>query len=163
MDRTCSTCGQTKPEAGFYERSGSTCRECSLARDREYYAKNREQKLAKGRENYAKNRHRRLAKSRAWRAANPDYNHEYRLRTVYNLSSTQYTNMLESQGSTCAVCRASIARETAQVDHDHSCCAGDSSCGRCVRGLLCASCNRGLAAFHDDLQRLRRAIRYLDR
>ena len=28
-----------------------------------------------------------------------------------------------------------------EVDHDHSCCEGGNSCGKCIRGVLCRGCN----------------------
>lgn len=49
------------------------------------------------------------------------------------------------------------------VDHDHSCCPGDKSCGDCVRGGLCQHCNTGLGYFKDSTTRLRRAVEYLSR
>jgi hypothetical protein len=47
------------------------------------------------------------------------------------------------------------------VDHDHNHCKGDRSCGDCVRGLLCADCNRGLGSFHDCIRYLLNAVKYL--
>lgn len=49
------------------------------------------------------------------------------------------------------------------VDHDHSCCPSiQKSCGKCVRGLICGSCNRALGLLGDDAETLRRAAAYLD-
>jgi Recombination endonuclease VII len=54
--------------------------------------------------------------------------------------------MLESQGYACAMGREPF--EDGQVifiDHDHACCTSEkSSCGKCVRGLLCLKCNTAL-------------------
>lgn len=38
-------------------------------------------------------------------------------------------------------------RRNVQVDHDHACCPRESSCGLCVRGLLCHRCNHTIASF----------------
>jgi hypothetical protein len=30
------------------------------------------------------------------------------------------------------------------IDHDHNCCHGGASCGKCIRGILCSACNLSL-------------------
>jgi hypothetical protein len=81
---------------------------------------------------------------------------------TYNLTPERYAAMLEAQAGVCAVCRRvdSTGRELA-VDHDHSCCHGPRSCGKCVRGLLCSRCNLGVGRFGDDPARARAAATYL--
>lgn len=49
------------------------------------------------------------------------------------------------------------------VDHDHACCPGDRSCGRCVRGLICQRCNAALGMLHDDLAAAQGLAEYLQR
>ena len=67
----------------------------------------------------------------------------------------------ELLGSNCEICGAKP--ETPCIDHDHTCCPGDRSCGECVRGLLCSNCNAGLGQFRDSQEALRGAVEYLDR
>jgi hypothetical protein len=45
------------------------------------------------------------------------------------------------------------------IDHDHDCCPGEHSCGRCIRGILCVRCNQTLA--HDQTDKLAGLIDYL--
>ena len=48
-----------------------------------------------------------------------------------------------------------------QVDHDHSCCPGPNSCGACIRGLLCGSCNVALANLEAGRGRYAGLLEYL--
>lgn len=86
------------------------------------------------------------------------------LKTRYNMTVPQYRAMLAAQGGGCAICgsRPSGRVKRLAVDHDHGCCPGELSCGKCVRGLLCNSCNRLLGMALDDPGRLRAAIAYLE-
>lgn len=86
-----------------------------------------------------------------------------RAEKKYGLDSGGYARMLEEQGHACAICRKPFdeSRRLA-VDHDHKCCDSKTACGSCVRGLLCANCNRGLAAFMDDPAILRVAASYIE-
>ena len=47
----------------------------------------------------------------------------------------------------CEFCERRLHRkgQGPQIDHDHRCCPGSESCGKCIRGILCSSCNTGLA------------------
>lgn len=83
---------------------------------------------------------------------------------AFGMTRTDYETMLAAQGGTCAICNsAPEVGAMLSVDHDHSCCDdGRKSCGRCVRALLCPSCNSALGMMRDNPERLRAAATYLE-
>lgn len=100
--------------------------------------------------------------------------------TYYGLTEIAYQKMLAEQDNRCAICQVEFtANNVPHIDHDHTCCprmpsgrkgkyrsdligrTNKEPCGRCVRGLLCRSCNAGLGMFQDNPQRMLSAIRYL--
>lgn len=84
---------------------------------------------------------------------------ETKLAYRYKMTHEDYQALLSSQGHVCAICRASSDKMT--VDHDHACCAGEISCGECIRGLLCDSCNRAIGLMNENVFALEMAIKYL--
>ena len=85
------------------------------------------------------------------------------LWSKYRITGHRYMEMLDAQGGTCHICGGSSKDGRAlAVDHDHACCPGVRSCGKCVRSLLCTDCNTGLGSFKDDVTLLRTAIAYLE-
>lgn len=82
----------------------------------------------------------------------------------YNLSPEQYEGLRSrlrrnSRGQyICPLCDRNQAR---CVDHDHKCCSGKISCGKCVRGLICSPCNKFLGHLRDDREAFLRFERYL--
>lgn len=96
--------------------------------------------------------HREVTKARRSKA------HASYVAKTYSLDEGQYEALYKSQGGRCYICRrASGAARRLSVDHDHSCCPGRVSCGRCVRALLCRPCNDLLGHVRDDIDTLRRA------
>ena len=68
----------------------------------------------------------------------------------YNTTVDAYRGKLTEQRGLCAICEhLSYCRgemQRLQVDHDHRCCDKKTrSCGKCLRGLLCADCNVNLS------------------
>lgn len=83
----------------------------------------------------------------------------------HNLTRLQYEDLLRHQLHRCAICQSDTPQGvgTWHLDHDHRCCPGETSCGKCVRAALCAKCNWGLGNFGDDPQVLRKAAEYLEK
>lgn len=89
------------------------------------------------------------------------YGPTYNLKR-HNMSQERWNQLYSLQKGKCAICSEPIANEKLCVDHDHKCCYSDyRSCGKCIRGLLCAKHNRGLGYFADKIQDLQNAIKYL--
>lgn len=82
----------------------------------------------------------------------------HRLRR-YQLSKDEFDAMYFEQDGACLVFQYG---EATHVDHDHACCPGEVTCGRCIRGLLCDDCNIALGRFKDNKTTLARAIEYLE-
>lgn len=158
--RTCLKCGLLKPLTEFHtanrERFGvkSRCKDCINAAARAYYEANAEMLKAKQRSKDAL----------AWRSKSPEERRRRTLFRKYGLTPAAVEAMLSEQGG-CAICGSREPNgKNWEIDHDHGCCSTESKCcGRCIRGVLCGPCNRGLGQFRDNPDTLRAAIAYLER
>lgn len=71
----------------------------------------------------------------------------------------------DAQIKECGICRVTKpgGRGYWHMDHDHQCCPYGvrQGCAKCVRGLLCHSCNVGLGHFKDNISLLLAAVVWL--
>lgn len=80
----------------------------------------------------------------------------------YGLTRDDYVDMEKAQNGVCKICgEPEKYKNRLSVDHDHSCCPGYGSCGKCIRGLLCSNCNRVLGQVNDNKVLLQNMIDYL--
>lgn len=92
------------------------------------------------------------------------------LKRLYGLTLTDYEALLVAQNYKCAnlACQTidgkspRYNRGTLAVDHDHACCFGPKSCGKCIRGLLCSPCNGALGHMRDSKYQMQGLIAYLE-
>lgn len=92
-----------------------------------------------------------------------------RLLKTYGITVEEYEDMFAAQHGACAICGQPETLELhgrslpLAVDHDHSCCPGRTTCGRCLRGLLCWNCNSLLGKIERVPGLEQRMIAYLTR
>lgn len=79
-----------------------------------------------------------------------------RVEKLYGISAEKYQEMLTNQKTKCAICERHQLqfRRRLSVDHCHE-------TGK-VRGLLCDNCNHGIGLFYEKIDRLKKAIKYLE-
>jgi hypothetical protein len=81
-----------------------------------------------------------------------------KMERLYGVTPEAYELMLTAQGGVCHYCRTPpVEGKRLYVDHDHDCCPGRQSCGKCVKWLLCNNCNRAAGYFKEDPETMRRA------
>ena len=79
------------------------------------------------------------------------------LQKRYNVTLEQYDALYDQQQGKCAICgkiEESKRYNFLVVDHCHH--------TQKVRGLLCNLCNRALGLFGDDVETIRKAVKYMD-
>ena len=160
----------------------SQTKEQKAAYDKEYYIKNKEAICDRVKTYQEDNREKRLAQQKEYREKNKEAIKEYREKNKeqiaaqrkeyneknkeqkaaywrekkYGLSSEDYKNMLDEQNDKCKICLTSFTildTKHIHVDHCHT--------TNKIRGILCGMCNLGLGHFKDDIQKLTKAINYL--
>ena len=72
------------------------------------------------------------------------------LKNNYNLDMEDFERMSKNG---CQICH-DIPERNLHVDHDHACCNKPSSCGKCVRGVLCNRCNMLVDKYESGRMRL---------
>lgn len=55
----------------------------------------------------------------------------------FNVSSKGLNYLLAITSCECCGWKGKL-----HIDHDHGCCDYNGSCGNCIRGMLCAACNK---------------------
>jgi hypothetical protein len=99
-----------------------------------------------------------------WKVAHPV---RYRRRKLkqkcawYGITPALYIAALVAQNWACAACGDTLVQ--VHIDHDHTCCAGKKSCGKCFRGLLCGGCNKALGLLKDTPERIQALYQYRQR
>jgi hypothetical protein len=174
--KQCSKCLQVKPHSDFHRKKqihdgyAYHCKACV----REYDMKENDPKriLPRKEQNgliHCRKCEQYLDKSKFWgqltycKDCSSLVGHSGNLKR-FGLTVEDYIDLEKSQNNLCAICKNNEKyNRRLSVDHDHSCCSGSNSCGKCIRGLLCSLCNRTLGMVNDDVEILKAMIAYLEK
>lgn len=173
--KDCRICGGVFPLSAMTKDKKSAdgrmrrCKRCSSDVTKRWLASNPDRAREINAASKERNRERAKQQRRdRWAALanDPEHRrlrHRRQIAKRYNVNGEWWEAMMRRQGGRCAICGipATDVGRAFSVDHDHSCCPGATSCGRCVRGLLCGPCNLTLHAMEKRPDWIDRASAYL--
>jgi hypothetical protein len=124
-------------------------------KERQRYRKNRKKVLLRQHKYYLKNSEKIKAYQKQHRLNKPIsvrrlYERRKGVKTLYNLTPEQHDSFLRKQNFTCPITSLPV-NIFSTIDHDHSCCSGRRSCGKCVRGIIYGKVNSALGAFSNPI------------
>lgn len=155
VQKLCAKCNKIKDinEFGFRsaEKDGYNyyCKSCHNEKAR-IYRKIHPEETRKCVENYRK--------------LNPEKVKDSQLRIKYGISLDKLNELIYDQGGKCFLCKVEFSKkwdERPAIDHDHSCCSGAKTCGKCIRKILCIRCNAWLGRFENNPKMFLEAFNYL--
>ena len=155
--KVCKKCGVEKAANDFYKNrenlDGLTgyCKACETKR--------RDEKDPDWRKKL-------LQATKKYRKENFLGSREKGLKRRFKITLEDFDRMLSAQNNACLGCGVANPenkRRFWHVDHDHACCdQKDSTCGKCLRGILCRGCNMALGGVKDNVETLRNLAVYLE-
>ena len=169
MTKLCPKCKIEKdilrfpPKNRNNKNGGGACYDCTNAADKARRERNPATYAAKNRRHYESHLQERIEKSmqreKAKREEDPTWHLSKWLATAYRMSLETYESRLKAQDFKCDCCGTPFdmtgegkKKSPVRIDHDHKCCPGKNSCGKCVRGLLCHKCNITLGYLDRECQ-----------
>ena len=153
------------------KRKRATKRMADCHPDRVHYAKGMCQECYdadKHERLYPVQRERKIAQQSVWYQANKEHVFARELKNRFNITIEQFRGIIAKQGGKCGIPLCPKRPKEGEiafwhVDHDHDCCPGKKSCGNCVRGILCRTCNAGMGQFYHNTELMDDVVAYLKR
>jgi hypothetical protein len=152
LERRCNVCFVIKPLSEFYNDKtrnlgkSYTCKTCKNNKVKKYRSSLSDEVLLE--RGLTTNK---IRRKRYYRKYKNTIIKKYTLQKRYGLTIEQLNEMKHKQKDMCAICGRKIKLV---VDHCHK--------KNKVRGLLCSNCNSGLGMFNDDIDCMKKAIKYLE-
>lgn len=98
-----------------------------------------------------------------WRPPSWKQATDYKRYNDHRVSPKRFVRILALQNFRCKCCGSAAWNTKLHVDHDHTCCPSNRrGCGLCVRGILCARCNKALGISTEDNGALTSMASYLE-
>lgn len=141
--KICVKCGEEKTLEYFCKGKNykdgrrGTCKKCHTEYQKKYYQNNDDKRIAKNKMN--------TKYVPPWKR--------------HHLTQKEYETLFNKFGGKCHICRE---KEGYAIDHDHSCCNKNRSCGKCVRGILCRGCNTALGNLKEDPDTIINLMKYIN-